>query len=512
MATFNPIPIYNGVIFQQIISDVTGQNLLAIHSRSNIYISNDGGISWTFTSPVTNAVTAAADSSFTNIVLATCSIGTNFSFGTIYRSTDGGHTFSNTNSISYGWNGITSDASGQYIAAYSESNSVIYYSIDYCANFIQSTTSPQIVYGQIITSICSSVSGQYVFISLAQGYVYYSSDYGASFSSIFYNAGSWIAQVVCDASGQKLYAGISNNTNGLYRFTKNGNTWIYTRINPSPADISNLICDSSGQYLLACDTSTVNTILYYSSDYGSTWLSHIYSTGISDYIYQIAINQNATKFYVTTTINNVNSVFTGSFLATCFNYGTQILTDNGYIEIQYLKQGDMIKTFDSGYKPIQIIGYNQIYHNYLISNKSNLYILSKEQYPELSENLIITGNHSILIDSPNTPLLSHNTNKTKDNKSQIHILDMKINKTCENKKNNDVITYKYNLSKIGTKYRLPANRDSRAKILNTSGIYTIYHLALKNDSDDMYDGIYANGLLVESTSVKDLMTYNMKLL
>jgi hypothetical protein len=63
------------------------------------------------------------------------------------------------------------------------------------------------------------------------------------------------------------------------------------------------------------------------------------------------------------------------------------------------------------------------------------------------------------------------------------------------------------------KYRVPVCVDNRSSIYETSGIYTIYNLALENDNYYMNYGIYANGLLVESCSKRYLIEYsNMALI
>jgi hypothetical protein len=54
------------------------------------------------------------------------------------------------------------------------------------------------------------------------------------------------------------------------------------------------------------------------------------------------------------------------------------------------------------------------------------------------------------------------------------------------------------------KYRLPACVDERAQIYEKSGTFPIYHLALENDDYYMNYGIYANGLLVETSSQRYL--------
>ena len=53
-------------------------------------------------------------------------------------------------------------------------------------------------------------------------------------------------------------------------------------------------------------------------------------------------------------------------------------------------------------------------------------------------------------------------------------------------------------------YRLPACADERASVYEESGNYTIYHIALDNEDYYMNYGVYANGLLVETSSQRYL--------
>jgi hypothetical protein len=59
---------------------------------------------------------------------------------------------------------------------------------------------------------------------------------------------------------------------------------------------------------------------------------------------------------------------------------------------------------------------------------------------------------------------------------------------------------------------LPACVDHRSCVFETPGKYIIYHLALENEDYYMNYGIYANGLLVETTSIrfmKELSNMNL---
>jgi hypothetical protein len=105
--------------------------------------------------------------------------------------------------------------------------------------------------------------------------------------------------------------------------------------------------------------------------------------------------------YLTSTgiyINNI-PLATSSSNVVCFKEGSLILTDKGYVPIQNLRQGDLVKTLLHGFVPIDMIGKRDIYHPASKDrNKNQLYICNNDDYPEVFEPLVITGCHSILID------------------------------------------------------------------------------------------------------------------
>ena len=165
-----------------------------------------------------------------------------------------------------------------------------------------------------------------------------------------------------------------------------------------------------------------------------------------------------------------------SFNNPCFKEDTTILTNEGYKPIQDLKKGDLVKTLLHGYKPIYLIGKRDMYHAATNDrNKDQLYKCSQNQYPELFEDLVITGAHSLLVDNFTNEEQRERTNELL---GDIYVTDRK--------------------------YRLPACVDERTTVYKTPGTYTIYHLALENDDYYMNYGIYANGLLVETCSKRYL--------
>jgi hypothetical protein len=123
-----------------------------------------------------------------------------------------------------------------------------------------------------------------------------------------------------------------------------------------------------------------------------------------------------------------------------------------------------------------MIGQKKMYHSADKKRiKDQLYRCSKYNYPDIFEDLVITGAHSILMD----------------------------NFTSENQRT-DTVNILGKIYVTDRKYRIPVCVDDRATVYETVGEYTIYHLALDNDDYYMNYGIYANGLLVETCSKRYL--------
>jgi len=170
---------------------------------------------------------------------------------------------------------------------------------------------------------------------------------------------------------------------------------------------------------------------------------------------------------------------------TCFKEGTKILTNNGYRPIETLRVGDRISTLWNGFQPIVMIGKRTIYHPASPERvKEQLYVCSPEQYPEVIADLVLTGCHSILV-------RSFSSDEQRARSIEV---------------NGDLFV-------TDNRYRVPACVDERATVYPHSGNYDVYHLALEHTDPRMNYGIYANGLLVESCSIRHMNTLaNMELL
>ena len=163
----------------------------------------------------------------------------------------------------------------------------------------------------------------------------------------------------------------------------------------------------------------------------------------------------------------------------CFLEGTKILCFDPETQqeverpIETLRKGTLVKTTYSGYKAIDTIGTSKIYNPAnSVRSMNRLYKCPKENYSDLKEDLVITGCHSILVQE-----------LTEEERALSLELQGKI----------------YATDRL---YRLIAAVDKRAQPYEKEGLFNIWHLALENDNYYYNYGIYANGLLVETTSLR----------
>ena len=249
-----------------------------------------------------------------------------------------------------------------------------------------------------------------------------------------------------------LITGISTSiTNGFTYNVYNGNIYI--------AEGENMMVYSLG------DEGWTGT-LYFTIGEGTSVFDPIFD---SDQYLNFSAYTNAalTKVFYTTNPQDI----------ICFNEGTKILCSIGgkeeYVKIEDIAVGTLVKTLKSGYKKLEYIGSRTIHNpgeSALEPSLENLYICRPSNYPELTEDLILTGAHSILVNT---------------------VTDE------QRKKSEELVKHVYVTE---GKYRLISCLDPRAARYTVQGLYTVWHLALEHEDKYMNYGIYANGLLVETAS------------
>lgn len=161
----------------------------------------------------------------------------------------------------------------------------------------------------------------------------------------------------------------------------------------------------------------------------------------------------------------------------CFLEGTKILCYDPVAKeeierpIESLRKGDLVKTTMDGYKAIDTIGASKIYNPAnSMRSKNRLYKCSKENYPELKEDLVITGCHAVLV------------------------------KELSDEERKELIEIQGKIYVTEDYYRLIACVDKRAQPYEKEGIFNIWHFALENDNYYYNYGVFANGLKVETAS------------
>jgi hypothetical protein len=215
---------------------------------------------WTLTSaPSASWQSITSDS--TGQYLAAAAVSSN-SEGGIYTSSDYGSTWTRTSaSILINWESITSDSTGQYLAT-SVNGGGIYTSSDYGVIWTR-TSAPTLVYWGPITS---DSTGRYLAAVLSGGGIYTSSDYGSTWTLTSASTLINWKSITSDSSGQYLAAVVYGG--GIYTSSDYG--FIWTRTSTSIAEWQSIASDSTGQYLAAVIGNGGG--IYTSSDYGVTWI------------------------------------------------------------------------------------------------------------------------------------------------------------------------------------------------------------------------------------------------
>lgn len=176
----------------------------------------------------------------------------------------------------------------------------------------------------------------------------------------------------------------------------------------------------------------------------------------------------------------------GSGTVICFNEGTKILClsrdlEEVYVPIERLRKGDFVKSYKHGYRKIDLIGKNTMINN---PDKFSecMYKMTKTDSNGLTEDLIVTGGHSIMID--------------------------------------DLGKYKYKMfgvlgqmKKIDDKYLVLASASKDFEKMQNNETYTYYHFVLENNGDDSERyGVYSNGILTETPSKREFVKHGLNLI
>ena len=222
---------------------------------------------------------------------------------------------------------------------------------------------------------------------------------------------------------------------------------------------------------LGVDINPINNAFFQSlTPVGNNQANLYYDSGFS--IFDLLIVTGGTLI-------NANSYVDYTFIISlqtpiCYARGTKILCESGYVPIEELKPGMPVKTYIHGYKPIELIG-KGILTNDPTNWKKCMYVLPK--CGKMTEDLIVTGGHGIL-------------------KGMLSKHDI----------NADSYWFRGNTrySKIDNMYVQRAAFSKQFKKITTDEEFEYYHFSLKGGSKWTRYGVWANGILSESTFSHDI--------
>jgi hypothetical protein len=291
----------------------SGQYAVACADGGNIYYSNTYGQSWTEATQPTSleagAIWSSMSMSNTGKYVVAC-----VQNGNIYYSNTYGQSWSASTAVSSSWRTISISGSGQYAIA--SNGTLAYYSTlnNFCGNVMVdynilgtnigeslNLLSFSVVANSITPSgyttkilqyntgeswtvaiqpsgvtsanwraVSMSATGQYAIACVfTTGKIYYSSDYGASWSQSNSATGVWMS-VNMSTSGQYALGCTGGSTGGIHYSNDYGKTW--TNSSNGLFNYVSVSMSASGQYGVCCYKSGTSAgRIYYSINYGRTW-------------------------------------------------------------------------------------------------------------------------------------------------------------------------------------------------------------------------------------------------
>jgi hypothetical protein len=165
---------------------------------------------------------------------------------------------------------IAISANGQYQSYYASinnSNGSIYYSSNYGVTWTQSSIGFSSSQAQ---GISMNASGQYQTAITNNSYIYYSTNYGVNWTQSSSSTGNWTS-IAINSSGQ--YQTATANVGNIYYSTNYGVNW--TQASSLSGAWNSLAMSASGQYQSAAIN---NSYIYYSMNYGLNWTQSSSST------------------------------------------------------------------------------------------------------------------------------------------------------------------------------------------------------------------------------------------
>ena len=214
------------------------------------------------------------------------------------------------------------------------------------------------------------------------------------------------------------------------------------------------------------------------------------------YIYDITTGLYIVSFYL-----DIQSI--------CFKEGTKILCmidkREQYVAIEDIKENTFVKIYNKTgkgghYRKAKFIVKSAL-ENSSESTINKLYCIKKERHNKLIEDLYVTGSHALLYDELTDMEYEKMSRLVEHYNTYTIRLENEENMSTEEVENTKSLMKYYNDYKmeLDDKYKLIAYFDDRFEEVNDEGVFNIYHIVLENANKYDNYGIWANGILAEST-------------
>jgi hypothetical protein len=277
--------------------------VVAVGSQSGkIWYSSNSGATWSDSnSPelVWRRIAASADGT-KMIASARNSFGSAFF---IYRSVDSGRTWSaGTQNTDHEWLGVASSGDGTKLAAVGRYACPIT-SVDSGATWV--TRSFTGCSSANLAHLTSDVTGQYLAATTNNSTgIYTSGDFGVTWTQRVVTGGPEWNNIASSADGSKLVATSGNR--GVFTSTDRGVTWVNRLPNPAVNQYLGVASDQSGDNLVVGTA----TELFASNNAGSTWFAQSRS---GDWRAIASASTDGTRFVAAKDGAAPNNVFAGTF-------------------------------------------------------------------------------------------------------------------------------------------------------------------------------------------------------
>ena len=214
------------------------------------------------------------------------------------------------------------------------------------------------------------------------------------------------------------------------------------------------------------------------------------------YIYDITTGLYIVSFYL-----DIQSI--------CFKEGTKILCmidkREQYVAIEDIKENTFVKIYNKTgkgghYRKAKFIVKSAL-ENSSESTINKLYCIKKERHNKLIEDLYVTGSHALLYDELTDMEYEKMSRLVEHYNTYTIRLENEENMPADEVENMKGLMKYYNDYKmeLQDKYKLIAYFDERFEEVNDEGVFNIYHIVLENANKYDNYGIWANGILAEST-------------